>query len=158
MIWAFTLRGLAPEVKPSSSDSSLRPGYSRYWSLFRVCRQIYAEAAKLPYRLNTFLFSDIYEVTRHAKLGNLRPVHKIECGWFAMNLALPSQDNHALLPPRDKLPSLEKITITIYGTEFIGINTKLDTAQTLLEKHFDGKDITIHQSDLIGWSKYYAET
>ncbi|KNG48701.1 hypothetical protein TW65_04597 [Stemphylium lycopersici] len=158
MIWSFALGASVLRMKVSKRDSPQRASYSTYWSLLRVCRQIYAEAAKLPYLLNTFLFLDIEEVTRHAKVGNLRHVHKIECGALPLRLALLFQDNRAILPPLDKLPSLEKITVIWYGTEFFDINMYSAAAQTLLEKHFDGKDITVRQDDLTGWCKYYEET
>lgn len=73
MIWGYVLGGQTLKAGSKSKRSRVMDPFP----LLRVCRQIYAEAARMPFALNTFDFNSFKRYRSHAKSGWMKHVHNI---------------------------------------------------------------------------------
>ncbi|KAF1942647.1 hypothetical protein EJ02DRAFT_163886 [Clathrospora elynae] len=91
LICNFTLAGNIIKPAYASRRWAIRPPKHRF-SLLRVCRQIYAETASLPYSLSTFSFSTIYryqefcDVWYHDAKEKKRLIHFVQVGVDPLDL------------------------------------------------------------------------
>jgi hypothetical protein len=134
MIWNFALSGqtikLADRAKPALVTDR--------FVLLRTCRQIYAEAATVPYATNTFCLANAERYANYVKAGRLNLIQHIKVLDTAACYSKTS-----LLAGRES--ALRNIDVTIWRprwhilspTPFVAINTEAIT------KKFRGQKLTI---------------
>ncbi len=117
MIWEYTLS--CSPIRPWSNQfsPSPQPSPTDKFPLLRVCRQIYAETAALPYTLNTVSFAELDDLSKglEAKSGRLGLMRQIS---FAAILPDPFKTEKCVrFCPIQNMHSLESIDITMCDCE-----------------------------------------
>ncbi|KAF2034836.1 hypothetical protein EK21DRAFT_84956 [Setomelanomma holmii] len=118
--------------------STVRPIKEASWTdrcqLLRTCRQIYSEAAMMPYKYNTFYVGTIANYSRHLNLGNIQLAQHIR-----IRSTLPEITRRF---PRKQLSILQSVHITlfnpssrVFGTIHPGHKVMQDA-----EEFFQGKE------------------
>jgi hypothetical protein len=83
MIWGYSLGGQTIKLAQKRLSPHYDPRLVNRFPLLRVCRQVYLDAAVLPYTLDTFRFHNYHHYRAHAGTGLIKYVQhlRLRYGW-----------------------------------------------------------------------------
>jgi hypothetical protein len=144
MIWEFALGGSA--VRPHSqlrahTRAMTTTTETHRFDLLRVCQQIYAETAMLPFTLNAFSFSWIRDLEDWANSGRLKHVHIIDI-CMGTYMLQESYDWKRYFPPTN-LPALREVVATLVLASVADKDGERVRAEKLLRTHLHDKKVEI---------------
>jgi hypothetical protein len=151
MIWEYTLGGSIIRLRTDFFSAHVplaeAPPTDRFIAL-RVCRQIYAEAATVPYTSNTFAFGSPADLKRDTKSMQGHLINHMSRIYLTTNpswleTAELCQDSF----PLENLTALKEIETAVYC---YGKTVQPDV-EALAKGHFKGLSATLH------WDRDYDE-
>jgi hypothetical protein len=96
MIWGYALSGQAIRLAPKRRPLEMVVWFHDRFPLLRVCRQVYSEAATLPYTLNTFYFALLQHYLDYARTSLMKHVQHISMWRYSWESGVPSTHTRAL--------------------------------------------------------------
>jgi hypothetical protein len=84
MVWKYALGGLDIHFIHNKSLQGVARVKKDHFTLLRVCRQVYSEAAVLPYTLNRFCFASFTDLLANHDFGLLKHARdfRVRGKWF----------------------------------------------------------------------------
>ncbi|KAH8731111.1 hypothetical protein GQ44DRAFT_755879 [Phaeosphaeriaceae sp. PMI808] len=154
MIWEYVLEsGEIIKLFPIACvRHSKIPKPTHRFQLLRVCRQIYVEAALLPYTLNTFSFVDVGDYARSFNNG-LRQIKHVKFSTSERGLRMSVPEIPGLFE------SLESLEIHVHNASPPYFYAQWKQALTLehLRREFEGKNLSVHFiSNYHEWIKHWS--
>jgi hypothetical protein len=128
MIWGYALGGQTIRLAPQQDPPKAVVWSKDRFPLLRVCRQVYSEAAILPYALNTFQFTCGKHYSDYARSGLIRHAQHISMwkyswSWWGRNFPY----EHARV-----LKTIEIALLLVPGIELPNINANKKPFENLL--------------------------
>jgi hypothetical protein len=139
MIWSYALSGQTIKLAPKRRPLEMVVWSHDRFPLLRVCRQVYSEAAILPYTLNTFYFTILQHYLDYARSSLIKHVQHISMwrySWERQGLHFPSTNARVL-------KTIEYAVFLV--PEYMDDK---DVVKKRLEDRNDGVSVTVRYLDL----------